>query len=173
MNGKVIVAFLVLPAILAGAALYYLQIFSFYEEVIPNGTTDVAIVEKKTELPEVIDYSNFYAITSESSPIRYRACFETSEDLNDLRNRYLVYEGAEPKIAPYWFECFNAEDLGFSLADGAKGEVFLSKKNIMYGVDRVVAILDNGKGYIWHEINDCGDKLYDGSPVSNECPKRD
>ena len=93
--------------------------------------------------------------------------------MNDLRNRYLVYEGAEPKIAPYWFECFNAEDLGFSLADGAKGEVFLSKKNIMYGVDRVVAILDNGKGYIWHEINDCGDKLYDGSPVSNECPKRD
>ena len=173
LNGKVIVAFLVLPALLAGAALYYLQIFSFYEEVIPNGTTDVAIVDKKTELPEIIDYSNFHAITSESSPIRYRACFETSEDLNDLRNRFLVYEGAEPKIAPYWFECFNAEDLGFSLADGAKGEVFLSKKNIMYGVDRVVAILDNGKGYIWHEINDCGDKLYDGSPVSNECPKRD
>ena len=130
MNGKVIVAFLVLPALLAGAALYYLQIFSFYEEVIPNGATDVAIVDKKTELPEVIDYSNFHAITSESSPIRYRACFETSEDLNDLRNRFLVYEGAEPKIAPYWFECFNAEDLGFSLADGAKGEVFLSKKNI-------------------------------------------
>jgi len=85
LNGKVIVAFLVLPAILAGAALYYLQIFSFYEEVVPNGTTDVAIVEKKTELPEVIDYSNFHAITSESSPIRYRACFETSEDLNDLQ----------------------------------------------------------------------------------------
>ena len=37
MNGKVIVAFLVLPAVIAGAALYYLQIFSFYEEVIPNG----------------------------------------------------------------------------------------------------------------------------------------
>jgi len=36
-----------------------------------------------------------------------------------------------------------------------------------------LTILDNGKGYIWHEINDCGDKLYDGSPVSNECPKRD
>ena len=97
-------------------------------KVIPNGTTDVAIVEKKTELPEVIDYSNFHAITSESSPIRYRACFETSEDLNDLRNRYLVYEGAEPKIAPYWFECFNAEDLGFPLQMAQKVRCFVKEK---------------------------------------------
>ncbi len=49
----------------------------------------------------------------------------------------------------------------------------MSQKNIMYGVDRVVAILENGKGYVWHEINDCGEKLYDGSPVSNECPEKD
>ena len=70
-------------------------------------------------------------------------------------------------------DCFNAEKLGLSLKDSISGEVFLSQKNIMYGVDRVVAILENGKGYVWHEINDCGDKLYDGSPVSNECPEKD
>ena len=93
----------------------------------------MAIVEKKTELPEVIDYSNFHAITSESSPIRYRACFETSEDLNDLRNRYLVYEGAEPKIAPYWFECFNAEDLGFSLQMAQKVRCFCQRKILCMG----------------------------------------
>ena len=100
----------------------------------------------------IINYSNFRAISSDSSPIRYRACFDTTEDLDTLRSRYLVYNGAEPRIAPYWFDCFNAEELGLSLKDGGSGEVFLSKKNIMYGVDRVVAILDNGKGYIWHEI---------------------
>ena len=173
MNGKVIAAFLVLPAILAGVALFYFQIFSFYEEVIPNGTTDVAILQKQNELPEIINYSNFRAISSDSSPIRYRACFDTTEALDVLRSRYLVYEGAEPRIAPYWFECFNAGELGSSLKDSAKGEVFLSQRNIMYGVDRVVAILENGKGYVWHEINDCGEKLYDGSPVSNECPEKD
>ena len=173
MSGKVIVAFLVLPAILAGMALFYLQIFSFYEEVIPDGVTDVTILQKQNELPEIINYSNFRAISSDSSPIRYRACFDTTEDLDALRSRYLVYNGAEPRIAPYWFDCFNAEELGLSLKDGGSGEVFLSKKNIMYGVDRVVAILENGKGYVWHEINDCGDKLYDGSPVSNECPEKD
>ena len=53
MSGKVIVAFLVLPAILAGVALFYLQIFSFYEEVIPDGVTDVAILQKQNELPEI------------------------------------------------------------------------------------------------------------------------
>ena len=173
MSGKVIVAFLVLPAILAGVALFYLQIFSFYEEVIPDGVTDVAILQKQNELPEIINYSNFRAISSDSSPIRYRACFDTTEDLDALRSRYLEYKDAEPRIAPYWFDCFNAKELGLSLKDGSSGEVFLSKKNIMYGVDRVVAILENGKGYVWHEINDCGDKLYDGSPVSNECPEKE
>ena len=173
MSGKVIVAFLVLPAILAGMALFYLQIFSFYEEVLPDGVTDVAILQKQNELPEIINYSNFRAISSDSSPIRYRACFDTTEDLDTLRSRYLVYNDAEPRIAPYWFDCFNAEELGLSLRDGVSGEVFLSQKNIMYGVDRVVAILENGKGYVWHEINDCGEKLYDGSPVSNECPEKD
>ncbi len=90
MNGKVIVAFLVLPAVLAGAALYYLQIFSFYEEVIPNGTTDVAIVEKKTELPEVIDYSNFHAITSESSPIRYRVPLQMAQKVRFFCQRKIL-----------------------------------------------------------------------------------
>ena len=156
-----IVALLVFPAIFAGAALYYLQIFSFYEEIVPDGKTDISILQKKNELPEVINYSNFRAISSDSSPIRYRACFETSEDLDVLRENYLVYEDAVPKIAPYW------------LKDRDYGEVFLSKKNIVYGIDRVVAILANGNGYVWHEINECGDKLYDGSPVSNECPEKD
>jgi hypothetical protein len=173
LNGKVIVALLVFPAIFAGAALYYLQIFSFYEEIVPDGKTDVSILQKENELPEVINYSNFRAISSESSPIRYRACFETSEDLDVLRENYLVYEDAVPKIAPYWFDCFDAKELGLALKDSDYGEVFLSKKNIVYGIDRVVAILANGNGYVWHEINECGDKLYDGSPVSNECPEKD
>ena len=72
LNGKVIVALLVFPAIFAGAALYYLQIFSFYEEIVPDGKTDISILQKKNELPEVINYSNFRAISSDSSPIRYR-----------------------------------------------------------------------------------------------------
>ena len=99
--------------------------------------------------------------------------FETSEDLDVLREIYLVYEDAVPKIAPYWFDCFDAKELGLALKDKDYGEVFLSKKNIVYGIDRVVAILANGNGYVWHEINECGDKLYDGSPVSNECPEKD
>lgn len=173
MNGKVIVALLVFPAIFAGVALFYLQIFSFYEEVVPNGKTDISILLQQNELPEVINYSNFRAISSDSSPIRYRACFDTAEDLEALSKIYLVYEDAVPKIAPYWFDCFDAKKLGSALKDRDYGEVFLSKKNIVYGIDRVVAILANGKGYVWHEINECGDKLYDGSPVSNECPEKD
>ena len=47
---------------------------------------------------------------------------------------------------------------------------FLSQKNIHYGVDRVVAITSDGRGYAWHELNDCGEKAYDGTVVGEECP---
>ena len=46
MNGKVIVAFLVLPAVLAGAALYYLQFFSMRKSYSKWDKLDVAIVKK-------------------------------------------------------------------------------------------------------------------------------
>ena len=36
-------------------------------------------------------------------------------------------------------------------------------KNFEYGIDRYVVIYPDGRGYAWHELNDCGEKLYDGS----------
>ena len=40
-------------------------------------------------------------------------------------------------------------------------------------VDRVVAITEDGRGYVWHELNDCGAKAYDGSPTGEACPPRE
>jgi len=33
-------------------------------------------------------------------------------------------------------------------------------------------IYPDGQGYAWHELNDCGEKLYDGSAKDQSCPKR-
>ncbi|HBR38682.1 MAG TPA: histidine kinase, partial [Sulfitobacter pontiacus] len=38
--------------------------------------------------------------------------------------------------------------------------------------DRIVAITSDGRGYVWHELNDCGDKAYDGTVVGEACPER-
>ena len=49
----------------------------------------------------------------------------------------------------------------------------MGKEKFECGIDRVVAIYDDGQGFVWHQINKCGDKLYDGSQASDNCPERD
>ena len=71
---------------------------------------------------------------------------------------------AEPvdKSLPIRFELKHSNQLG----------AFLGRKNFEYGIDRYVVIYPDGRGYAWHELNDCGEKLYDGSAKDQSCPKR-
>ena len=80
--------------------------------------------------------------------------------------------GAAPRNAPPWFDCFDAEAIGEDIRN-RRAYVFVSQRNLEFGIDRVVAVTDDGRGYIWHEVNDCGDKAYDGSPLGEDCPERD
>ena len=50
--------------------------------------------------------------------------------------------------------------------------VFLGQKNVHYGVDRIVAIHEDGRGWVWQDLNDCGEKAYDGTVIGEECPPR-
>ncbi len=172
MSGRIVAGLIVMVALVAGALLYYMQIYAFYAPVTPSGQDDVQLVSLTSGVPEPIVYEDFEAIDAESSPIRYRACFTTIHSLAMLTETYEMYDGAEPRNAPGWFDCFDAEAIGAQLAAG-DALTFLSQKNVAYGVDRVVAITDDGRGYVWHELNDCGDKAYDGTVVGEECPPRE
>ena len=168
MNGKIIGIVIVLSALFAGAGLYYLQIYGFYREVSQDTVTLVSLVD---EAPEPIPADGFQAIDADSSPIRYRACFTTPLSLPMLTETYVMIPDATPRNAPGWFGCFDAAALGAELASG-EALTFLGAKNIAYGVDRMVAITEDGRGYVWHELNDCGEKAYDGTVVGEECPPR-
>ncbi len=172
MSGKLIGIVLILSALIAGVGLYYLQVYGFYREVAPTDGTDVQLVALESESPEPIFYDNFTAIDADSSPIRFRACFTTSQSLATLTETYrLVDEEVTPRNAPGWFDCFDAPGIAAALeADAALA--FLGQKNIAYGVDRIVVITDDGRGYIWHELNECGTKAYDGTVVGEACPPR-
>ncbi|WP_417524521.1 DUF6446 family protein [Marinovum sp.] len=172
MSGKIIAGVIVMVALVAGALLYYMQIYAFYSPVAPTGQNDVQLVSLTSGSPEPIVYEDFEAIDADSSPIRYRACFTTIHSLAMLTETYELYEAAEPRNAPGWFDCFDAEAIGEELQAGS-ALTFLSQKNVAYGVDRVVAVTDDGRGYVWHELNDCGDKAYDGTVVGEECPPRE
>ncbi|HBS49490.1 MAG TPA: histidine kinase [Rhodobacteraceae bacterium] len=171
MNGKIVAGFIVACGLIAGAAIYYLQVYGYYYEVTPRPGQDVALVPEGAEAPQPIPYADFRAIDADSSPIRYRACFTTPLGADELA-RFTRLESGEPRVAPGWFDCFDAEALGAAIEAGEL-DVYLAEKNIAYGVDRVVGIASDGRGWAWHELNDCGRKAYDGTPVGEECPPRE
>lgn len=157
-----------LSGLIAGSALYYLQVYGFYQEVTAG---DVELVSVVSELPEPIPFDGLTAIDADSSPIRYRACFTTDYSLALLSESYVLTEKATPRNAPGWFDCFDAAAIGEALENGT-ALAFMGQKNIHYGVDRIVAITEDGRGFVWHELNECGEKSYDGTVIGETCPKR-
>ncbi len=170
MTGKLLALLLLGSAVLAGVGMYYLQVYGFYYTVEPQPGRDVNLVVVETDQPEPITYSAFQAIDADSSPIRYRACFETDLSLDQLSG-FVALDNAEPLTAPGWFDCYNAVAIADALKTG-QAQAFMGQKNIHYGVDRIVAVTQDGKGYVWHALNNCGEKAYDGTVVGEECPPR-
>ena len=171
MNGKVIAIVLILSGAIAGGALYYLQVYGYYTEVQAVPGQDVTLVSLATQEPEPILYDNFRAIDADSSPIRYRACFTTTMTQALLSETYVAAVKPQPRTGPGWFDCFDAEKIAAELEAGT-AIAFLGHKNIHYGVDQIVAITQDGRGYVWNDLNDCGSKSYDGTVVGEECPAR-
>lgn len=167
--GKFLAGMIVFCAIAAGVGIYYLQIYAFYEPVNATGTDDVQMTVMASGQPEPILYEDFKAIDADSSPIRYRACFKTQMSAAMMSETYAPYDKAVPLEAPGWFDCFNADEIGAALEDGS-AMAFLGAENIEYGIDRIVAVLPDGRGFVWHQINHCGEKVFDGQPAPEDCP---
>jgi hypothetical protein len=171
MTGKILSLAILFSALIAGAALYYLQVYAFYDEVPPPAPADIVLTPVAGGAPDPLPFDAFRGIDATSSPIRYRACFSTPLSLATLSETYMPYPDAEPLNAPGWFACFDANAIADGLRSGT-ALAFLSEENIGYGVDRVIVVFDDGRAYAWHQLNDCGEKAYDGTPVGDACPPR-
>ncbi|KNG95502.1 DUF6446 family protein [Pseudaestuariivita atlantica] len=172
MAGRIVVGGILMIALVAGVVMYWLQVYGFYDEISDTGSDAVQLTSLVSGEAEPILYDAFRAIDSDSSPIRYRACFTTTMSLPMLTETYVGLDRAAPRVAPGWFDCFDAESIGEMLEDG-RALAFLGEANIEFGIDRIVAITEDGRGYVWHDINECGDKSYDGSPLGDDCPERE
>jgi len=166
--GKLLAGIIVASALAAGAALYYLQVYHYYEDV-SGQVGPIRLTPAAGGPPEAIPTERVRAIDAASSPIRFRACFTTPLSREALVETYVGYPDAEPLVAPGWFDCFDADALGAALARG-EALAFLGIKNIQYGIDRVVVFLPDGRGYTWQQINDCGEVVFDGEPAPEGCP---
>jgi len=152
--GKIFAGAIVISAIVAGAALYYLQVYAYYDEVsadAPNG--EIMLTSLESSQPETILYKGFQGIDASSSPLRFRACFTTQHSQAMLSETYVTIEGAVPLNGPVWFECYNAQEIGAALETGG-AIAFLGQKDIHDGVDRVIAVFPDGRGFAWHQLND-------------------
>jgi hypothetical protein len=167
--GKFLTVLLAICAIGGGGFMYYQQVYAYYEEVTPNGETDVQLTSILIGAPETVLYDEFRAIDADSSPIRYRACFSTSMSHAMLTETYLLDDEAVPLTAPGWFDCFDAREIGAAMEEG-RALAFLGAANIEYGVDRMVAIHEDGRGWVWDQINRCGEIVFDGNAAPEDCP---
>ncbi|MBA3909400.1 MAG: histidine kinase [Rhodobacter sp.] len=152
-GGRLAVGAMLLIAALGGVVMWYLQVYAFYEPVTFQPGQEIRLTPIIGATPEAIPAENATGIDSESSPIRFRACFTTTLSLAELTETYQTYEGAEPLIAPGWFDCFDARAIGTALERG-EALAFLSEAGIRPGVNRVVAVFPDGRAYAWHQLND-------------------
>jgi hypothetical protein len=165
---RVAILAILLTALVAGVAMYYLQVYAFYDELVPEEAGPVVLTRPDGTI-EPLPVSDLRAIDSDSSPIRFRSCFTAEDPPDMLAGRFEGYEGATPLTAPGWFDCFDAREIGTALEAG-EARAFLSVRDVQYGIDRVVAVLPDGRGFAWHQINACGEVVFDGNPPPPGCP---
>nr|WP_246534384.1 DUF6446 family protein [Aliiroseovarius lamellibrachiae] len=151
VSGKLLGSIIVLAGLIAGGLVYWLQIYAFYDEA--SSDTQIRLTNMVTGEPEVVLFDSFQGIDANSSPLRFRGCFTTTMSLAMLTETYEVVEGAEPRVAPGWFDCFDASEIGHALTEGG-AIAFLGEKNIQDGIDRVVAVFPDGRGFAWHQLNE-------------------
>lgn len=151
MNGKIAVGSIIITALIAGGAMWYLQLYAFYDDVNINPEKDILMTTLSGQ-EEILIVDDASAIDATSSPIRFRACFKVQRPLEELAMTYAPYNGADPLVAPGWFDCFDAVEIGETLKK-AQAQAFLSQANIAKDVDRVIAVFSDGRAFAWHQLN--------------------
>jgi hypothetical protein len=152
MSGRLIGIFILVAAVLAGGLIYYLQVFAYYDEVVTEERSQVSLTMLAGEAGN-LPVKDYQSIDKDSSPLGYRACFTVSNSLATMTETYVLLDHAVPLQAPGWFECFDAQEVGEALETG-RALAFLGQAEIGDGVDRVVAVMNDGRGFAWHQLNE-------------------
>lgn len=169
MKGKVVGVLMVMIAAVFGAFVYWSQEYAYYQPVSFQPGAEIVLTPIESDVPEAILADNVEGIDADSSPLRFRACFHTPMTQGMLTETYRAYDSAVPLNGPEWFECFDAGAIGEAL-DKGEALAFLGQSNISYGVDRVVAVLPDGRAFAWNQMNACGEKVFNGEPAPETCP---
>lgn len=148
--GKIMASMLVLCALLAGVAVWYLQVYGFYDAVDEIAGAREIVVTDSAGATHPVAVGGFKAIDATSSPIRYRACFTLDPA---AVAKAAPYPAATPLNGPDWFKCYSARALTADLESGAARAV-LGQAEVRPDVDRVIVVYPDGRAFAWHQFND-------------------
>jgi len=159
--GRIIAVLLVLAGLLAGAAMYWLQVYGYYDRLEPRS----ALLVQAQDGVRRLTIADYQGIDSDSSPLRLRECFTVMGPPEAL----IPYDRPQPLNAPGWFACFDARAISADLAAG-RAAAWLVEGNVRFGFDRVLALYPDGRGYVWVQTNACGQAHFDGRALPPGCP---
>jgi len=145
-SGRLTVIVIVGVTLIFGVGVWYSSTRAYYA---PLETVEVNLQRSDGSFVTV-DITEAQGIDADTSPLRYRACF-VLQGVPDMTEA-LAYDDPTPLIAPNWFDCFDAIAIGTALEQG-QATAYLGTRNIHRGVDRVVAIFPDGRGFVWHQLN--------------------
>ena len=141
MNGKRFIFLFLGIVVIFTATLFYFQNYAYYDSI--DIRQNMFLGKKRYKI------SDYQGIDSESSGLKLRECFVI--DIVDYIN-LPKYEKPTPLTAPFWFKCFNAKRITKDLENG-KASAFLFKKEEFDGIDNVIAIYPDGRGFRWRQLN--------------------
>jgi len=131
---------------------------NYYDRV--DGLTEVSAYG------DAFPVSDYQGIDAETSPLKLRACFTVDWDYYPSDEYKLA---AEPLVAPDWFSCFDAEQITLDILND-KAIAILAAENEIYGFSRYIAQYEDGRAFMWRQINECGEASFAGDDLPEGCP---
>ena len=158
MNGRLAMSVLLVFALIFGAALWWFQTRAYYEKV--DGLTEVSAYG------DAFPVSNYTSIDAHTSPLKFRACFTVDWDYWPS-DKYK--DVAEPLTTPDWFDCFDADQIAADI-QGDLATAILADDNTPYGFSTFIAQYEDGRAFMWRQINACGKASFAGDDLPEDCP---
>lgn len=147
-SGRLIaITIIAITAAFAGG-LWYAQTRAYFERL---DQADLVVTLPAGEVV-ALAHTGFQGIDAASSPLRFRGCFLLDEAGLALIAESQPHPDPTPLVAPDWFDCFDARALTEALATDAAMAV-MSVHEIHRGIDRVIAVYPDGRGFAWHQLN--------------------
>ena len=126
------------------AALWYFQTYAFYRDYPQR-----PLIIQGIEYP----VTGWEGTDAGSSPLKMRVCLTvTTETARKIQDDQYEQAGAEPLVAPRWFECFDARQISRDIEAG-KAQVYAPGTSPFADVHDYMALYPDGRGYLWRQLD--------------------